>query len=192
MRSHNFADPCFGLSNGSVDVAFVRPPLLMQDWLSVETLFVEPRVLVTSSSSPLAVREQVAVEDVLDEAFVARRAPDYWRDFWLAVSSRGSHAPKLGAEVAGGRRVLRGDPRRTCGGVHPGLDPALLRPAGLAFIPVNGLPPSTLAIAWRNDMDAQPVKDFVETARMLAALDLVPQAYAPDDAALPTLATVNS
>ena len=192
MRSHNFADPCFGLSNGSVDVAFVRPPLLMQDWLSVETLFVEPRVLVTSSSSPLAVREQVAVEDVLDEAFVARRAPDYWRDFWLAVSSRGSHAPKLGAEVAGVdecfEAILAG---RGVAFTQASTQRYFDRP-GLAFIPVTGLPPSTLAIAWRNDMDAQPVKDFVETARMLAALDLVPQAYAPDDAALPTLATVNS
>ena len=135
MRSHNFADPCFGLSNGSVDVAFVRPPLLMQDWLSVETLFVEPRVLVTSSNSPLAVREQVAVEDVLDEAFVARRAPDYWRDFWLAVSSRGAHPPKLGRRGRRRRRMLRGDPGRAWGGVHPGLDPALLRPAGTGFHP---------------------------------------------------------
>ena len=50
---------------------------------------------------------------------------------------------------------------------------------GLTFIPVDGLPPSALAIAWRNDMDAPPVNDFVETARMLAALDLVPGALTP-------------
>ena len=88
--------------------------------------------------------------------------------------------------------MLRGDPGRTWGGVTQASTQRYFDRPGLAFIPVTGLPPSTLAIAWRNDMDAQPVKDFVETARMLAALDLVPQAYAPDDAALPTLATVNS
>ena len=45
---------------------------------------------------------------------------------------------------------------------------------GLAFVPVGGLPPSPVAIAWRNDVEAQPVRDFVDTARMLASLDLVP------------------
>ena len=47
---------------------------------------------------------------------------------------------------------------------------------GLSFVPVDGLPPSPLAIAWRNDMDARPVQQFVETARILATLDLVPHA----------------
>jgi len=43
-------------------------------------------------------------------------------------------------------------------------------------------------------MDAQPVKDFVETARMLAALDLVPLASAPENhaAAVSPLSIVNS
>ena len=42
-------------------------------------------------------------------------------------------------------------------------------------------------------MDSQPVRDFVETARMLAVLDLVPLAAAPQsNAAESTLATVNA
>jgi hypothetical protein len=38
------------------------------------------------------------------------------------------------------------------------------------------LPPSALAIAWQDDIDARPVRQFVETARMLPAHDLVPTA----------------
>lgn len=174
MRSHDFADPYVGLSTGSVDVAFVRPPLLMQDWLSMETLFVEPRLLVTSSDSPLAVRGQVSVEEVADEAFVGRRAPDYWRDFWLAVDSRGPHAVKMGADVGSVdecfEAILSG---RGVAFTQASTKRFYDRP-GLTFMPVQGLPPSPLAIAWRNDMEAPPVDDFIETARMLAALDLVP------------------
>ena len=194
MRSHDFVDPTVGLANGSVDVAFVRPPLLVQDWLSVETLFVEPRVLVTSTDSPLAARHEVSIEDVLDLPFVARRAPDTWRDFWLATASRGSHAVRVGAEVAGVdecfEAILSG---RGVAFTQASTQRYYDRP-GLAFIPVTGLPSSPLAIAWRNDLDSAPVADFVETARMLAALDVVPMASpARQEAAVPaTLAVMTS
>lgn len=174
MRSHDFADPTVGLANGSVDVAFVRPPLLVHDWLHVETLFVEPRLVVTSSDSPLAARTRVDIGDVVDEAFVGRKAPDYWRDFWLATDSRESSTVKLGADVGSVdecfEAILAG---RGVAFTQASTQRFYDRP-GLTFIPVDGLPPSALAIAWRNDMDAPPVNDFVETARMLAALDLVP------------------
>lgn len=179
MRSHDFADPYVGLVNGSVDVAFVRPPLLVLDWLNIETLFIEPRLLVTSTASELAGRPRVSVEEVASEAFVGRRAPEYWRDFWLATDSRGSHPVKLGADVGSVdecfEAILAG---RGVAFTQASTQRFYDRP-GLTFIPVDGLPPSTLAIAWRNDMDAPPVNDFIETARMLAALDLVPGALAP-------------
>lgn len=179
MRSHDFADPYVGLAAGSVDVAFVRPPLLVHDWLSIETLFIEPRLLVTSTDSELAGRPRVSVEEVASEAFVGRRAPEYWRDFWLATDSRGSYPVKLGADVGSVdecfEAILAG---RGVAFTQASTQRFYDRP-GLAFIPVDGLPPSSLAIAWRNDMDAPPVNDFVETARMLAALDLVPGALTP-------------
>lgn len=174
MRSHDFADPYVGLASGSTDVAFVRPPILLQDWLSVETLFVEPRVLVTSTDRHLAERSRVSVEDVLDEPFVGRRAPEYWRDFWLAVDSRGPHTVRLGAEVGGVDECFEAIlANRGVAFTQASTQRFYDRP-GLSFIPVDDLPPSPLAIAWRNDMDARPVQQFVETARMLAALDLVP------------------
>ncbi len=176
MRSHDFADPYVGLSTGSVDVAFVRPPVLVQSWLSMETLFVEPRVLVTSSESPLATRDRVTVEDVVDQPFVGRRAPEYWRDFWLAVDSRGPHTVRLGAEVVSVDECFEAIlSRRGVAFTQASTQRYYDRP-GLAFVPVEGLPPSPVAIAWRNDMEAQPVRDFVDTARVLAALDLVPSA----------------
>ncbi|WP_406630870.1 LysR family transcriptional regulator [Amycolatopsis sp. WGS_07] len=174
MRSHDFTDPYVGLSNGSVDVAFVRLPVLMQSWLSVEPLFAEPRMLVTSSESPLACREKVTVADVVDERFVGRRAPEYWRDFWLAADCRGPHPVRLGAEVSSVDECFEAIlSRRGIAFTQASTQRFYDRP-GLAFVPVDGLPPSTVAIAWRNDLDAQPVRDFVDAARMLAGLDLVP------------------
>lgn len=176
MRSYDFADPYVGLANGSTDVAFIRPPVLLQDWLSIETLFVEPRVLVMSEHCHLAERARVSVGDVIDEPFVGRRAPEYWRDFWLAVDSRGSHTVRLGAEVGSVDECFEAIlANRGIAFTQASTQRFYDRP-GLAFLPVDDLPPSPLAIAWRNDMDARPVRQFVETARMLAALDLVPSA----------------
>jgi DNA-binding transcriptional LysR family regulator len=158
MRSHDFSDPYVGLSTGSVDVAFIRPPVLMQDWLAVETLFVEPRVLVMASESPLAQHD----------------APETWRDFWLATDVRESNPVRIGAEVASVdecfEAILSG---RGVAFTQASTQRFYDRP-GLAFVPVRGLPPSPLASAWRRDMDARPVHDFVETAWTLAASGLVP------------------
>jgi len=191
MRSHDFADPYVGLANGSTDVAFVRPPILLQDWLSVETLFVEPRVLVMSADNHLAVRERVSVEDVVGEPFVGRRSPEYWRDFWLAVDSRGPYTVRLGAEAGSVDECFEAIlANRGMAFTQASTQRFYDRP-GLAFVPVDGLAPSPLAIAWRNDMDARPVHQFVETARILATLDLVPHAAPASGEVVPgTIANV--
>jgi DNA-binding transcriptional LysR family regulator len=175
MRSHDFSDPYVGLSAGSVDVAFVRPPVLLQDWLAVETLFTEPRVLVVASDSPLAQYDELCVEELLDEPFVARRAPDTWRDFWLATEVRDAHPVQLGAEVTSVdecfEAILSG---RGMAFTQASTQRFYDRP-GLAFVAVKGLPPSPLAIAWRREMNTPLLHDFIDTARTLAAFDVVPQ-----------------
>jgi DNA-binding transcriptional LysR family regulator len=180
MRAFDFADPYVGLASGSTDVAFVRPPILVQDWLSIETLFIEPRVLAMSSDCHLADREHVSVEDIVDEPFVGRRAPDYWRNFWLAVDSRGPHDVQLGAQVGSVdecfEAILAG---RGVAFTQASTQRFYQRP-GLAFVPVKDIPHSPLAIAWRNDVDARPVQQFVDTARNLAAMDYVPTTVSPD------------
>lgn len=175
MRSHDFADPYVGLEAGNSDVAFVRPPILLQDWLSLETLFTEPRVLVTSSDSHLASRSEVSIEEVVEEPFVGRRAPEYWRDFWLATEIRDAHDVRLGAEVGSVdecfEAIMAG---RGVAFTQASTQRFYQRP-GLAFVPVTDIPHSSLAVAWRNDVDARPVREFVRIARDLAAMNHVPR-----------------
>ena len=59
MQSFDFSDPYVGLGDGTVDVAFIRPPVVVADWLALDTLFIEPRVLVVSSDSPLAQHDSI-------------------------------------------------------------------------------------------------------------------------------------
>ncbi|MET1089811.1 MAG: LysR family transcriptional regulator, partial [Arthrobacter sp.] len=93
MRSYPFGDPTAGLADGSSDVAFVRPPLPHFKDLRMATLFTEPRILAVSEASDLASRSSVHIDELLEEPFVARNAPDLWRDFWLATEARHNLAP---------------------------------------------------------------------------------------------------
>lgn len=177
MRSHDFGDPYLGLADGIVDVAFVRQPLLMQQWLAMETLFVEPRMLVLSSNSPLAQHEELTVEQVVQEPFVARKAPEHWRNFWLGTDSRDSHAVRVGAEVSTVDECFEAIlAERGIAFTQASTKRFYDRP-GLAFVPVPELPPSTLSIAWRTDANPPLVQDFVQTARTLAAFGIVPDTH---------------
>jgi DNA-binding transcriptional LysR family regulator len=179
MQSFDFSDPYVGLADGSVDVAFVRPPLLVHDWLGIETLFTEPRVLVVATSSPLAGLESVSVEQVLKEPFVARNAPERWRDFWLATDARRGEPVRLGAEVVTVDECFEAIlAERGVAFSQASTGRFYARP-GLAFVPVSDIPATPLSIAWRTDLDSEPVRDFVATARMLSVASGVPDSWSP-------------
>ena len=58
--------PTAGLNEGVVDVAFVRPPFLAEG-LSMVTVLTEERYAVLPKDHPLAAREYVGPEDLVDE-----------------------------------------------------------------------------------------------------------------------------
>ena len=180
MRSHGFTDPHVGLADGSVDVAFVRPPVLVQDWLAIEPLFVEPRVLVVASTSPLAQLDEVSVEQLLDEPFVARKSPDAWRSFWLATDSRQGMPVRLGAEASTVDECFEAILAERGVAFSQASTRRFYDRPGLAFVPVSDIPPTMLSIAWRRDVDSPTVRDFVETARAVTSLHPIPDAWVPD------------
>jgi hypothetical protein len=66
----------------------------------MDTLFVARRVLIVASSSRFAGLPEISVGQFADEPFVARKAPDKWRDFWLATQARGGQPVASGTQVA--------------------------------------------------------------------------------------------
>lgn len=180
MRSHDFTDPSVGLADGSVDVAFLRPPVLVQDWLGIETLFIEPRVLVVSATSPLADVTEISVEQVLDQPFIARKSPDAWRTFWLAADSRHGTPVQLGAEVSTVDECFEAILAERGMAFSQASTQRFYDRPGLAFIPVTDIPPTILTIAWRTDVDSPVVGDFVETAKAVASLSSIPNSWIPN------------
>ncbi len=176
MQSRDLTDPFVGLSDGSVDVAFIRPASVLPAWLSAEVLFREPRVLAVNVDSSLAGSAAVSIEQLVDQPFVARKGPDPWRDFWLAADHRGGHTVRIGAHISQLEECLEAViSGRGIGFTQASTLRYYSRP-GLTAVPVLDIPPSEMAIAWRLDNTSDLVRDFVETARAVAATSRIPGA----------------
>lgn len=175
MRSYDFADPTAGLSDSSTDVAFVRPPLPGETGIATQVLFAEPRVLVAPAASRFADLESVSVGQLTAEPFVARKAPEEWRDFWLAATSRDGIPARLGAEVATVDECFEAIlAERGIAFTQASTRRFYDRP-GLSFIPVTDIPPTRLAIAWHADRTNELARAFVQAAQTLASLEPVPE-----------------
>jgi DNA-binding transcriptional LysR family regulator len=161
-------DATGGLRDQAVDAAFVWLPV---DDAAVETevLAVERRFVALSAGHPLAERSSVSFGEIADEpvaALPASAGPA--RDFWLAADSRGGLTPRVAAEVDSADEVFEV--------VSSGAAIVLLaegnaliysRP-GIVCVPVSGLEPARLAIAWRRGERRLAVRDFVRASRNAA------------------------
>jgi DNA-binding transcriptional LysR family regulator len=171
MHQYDFREPLAGLGTGHVDVALTRPPLGHIPWLHTETLFTEPRVLIVSAANPLAGRDVVSVEDVLDEPFVAWNAPEPCRDFWLALDRRKGHPVRIGREVVTVDECLESILMDAGVAFAQASSQRFYERPGLAFVPTTGLPPASVVVAWCADHETPLVRDFVRVAREIAEID---------------------
>jgi DNA-binding transcriptional LysR family regulator len=168
-RQTDFSDPTAGLTEGAVDAAFLRLPVVAPE-LAIELLTSEPRVAVLHASHPLADRERISITDLLDEHWLQMPGRDRaWRDFWLASSHRAGVAPLLGPEV----RTVEEQLTATAIGGYVSLTPESVaayypRPA-IRYVPVDDVEPSEIAIAWRRDDDRASLREFVSSVRDTAA-----------------------
>ena len=165
VREFPLPDPSAGLADGRSDVAFVRPPLGAAG-LWFEPLLEEPRVVAVAERHRLAHRTSVTVDELLDEPMIETPGGDpVWEAFWLLDDHRdGARAPiaasaeTLEAEmqlVAAGRAVSITCGQSGGGAAYPGV----------RFVPVDGIAPSTVALAYGAGTTSPLVRDFVAVAR---------------------------
>ena len=165
LRSFRFGDPTAGLSDRATDAAFISLPIDADD-IGYEVLATERRFVGLSTAHPLAGRQAVEFTELAGEPFAALPASaGPLRDFWLAVDERAGRPPRVAAEVttadeafelvASGAAVVL---------LSEGNATIYSRP-GITCIPVTGLKPAQLAIAWRHDDRRTAVHDFIHACR---------------------------
>ena len=122
--------------------------------------------MALSAAHPLAGRSSVSFAEIADEPVAALpAAAGSARDFWLAVGSRGGLAPRVAAEVSSADEVFEIVASGAAIVLLAEGNAAIYARPGIACIPVSGLEPARLAIAWRRDERRPAVRDFVRACR---------------------------
>lgn len=176
-RQADFSDPSAGLADAHVDTAFVRLPIHAAG-LEIEPLSSEARVAVLPASHPLAARQSITIAELLSERWLQMPATDpTWRDFWLATDHRHGAQPLLGPEV----RTIDEQLAATATGGYVSLTAASVaayypRP-GTAYVPVDDIAPSEVAIAWHQGDHRDAVHTFINAVRAIAvSMKVTPRA----------------
>ncbi|MFC4050254.1 LysR family transcriptional regulator [Actinomadura syzygii] len=155
-------DPFGALRDGGLDAAIVLGPVLEDDLVVGATFSREPQTVALSVRHPLAARESLSAEELAGCALVrvGGPAPAYWRE---------SFSPSV---TPGGRPIGAGP---VVGSLQEGLALAAAGRAlmllcrataqdhdrgAVTYVPVSGLPDSTLALVWRRDHETARVRAF--------------------------------
>jgi DNA-binding transcriptional LysR family regulator len=165
-------EPGAGLREGATDVAFVRPPFT-SDGISMVTVIEEERYAVLPPDHPLAGRDHVRPEDIVNEPWIWVEGTDpETRAFWSLEAFRG------GRPLRGGTRV--NSIEEAFGAVAAGVAitcqaESAVRAVGagfpqLRFVPLRGAPLAQVAVAWRTAHQIEVARAFVRTALEVSQL----------------------
>jgi DNA-binding transcriptional LysR family regulator len=172
LRSFGWADPTAGLRDHESDTAFLWLPV-HTDGIAVQVLVTERCFVAVAATHPLAHRREVEFAEIADEPFVALpTAAGAQRDFWLAIDQRSGRPPVVAAQATSADETF--EIVASGAAVHllaEGNAVIYARP-GIACIPVNGLPPAQLAVAWRRSDRRHVIRSFTR-----ACLDAVADAH---------------
>ncbi|MEU0883608.1 LysR family transcriptional regulator [Lentzea sp. NPDC005914] len=162
MRQTPWTDPTAGLANAEVPVALLRLPFPGEESFGVRSLFSEPRCVALSSTHPLAQRHEIPFPELWDDPVVVTPAlKGTWRDHWLAKSERDGREPRIGAVTEQPDEFLAAIANGHGIALVPASTALLHERPGVAYIPVTGLSPSEVGVAWLPDA-GEAVADFVQ------------------------------
>jgi DNA-binding transcriptional LysR family regulator len=165
LHTYGWGDPTAGLRDHTSDAAFVWLPI---DAADVETvvLATERRFVAISARHPLADRQTIEFSEIVNEPVAALPASaGSQRDFWLAIDARVGQPPMVAAEVNAADEkfeIVSSGAAITL--LAEGNADIYLR-KGIVCIPVSGLEPAQLAIAWRRGDRRPAIRDFIQASR---------------------------
>ena len=169
LRHIPWSDQSGGLADGATDAAFVWLPVGPAD-IESEVLATERLFVALSAGHPLAGRAEVEFAEIMSEPIAALPASaGPLRDFWLAVDQRAGRAPRVAAEVSTADEVFEIVSSGAAVTLLAEGNAAIYSRQGIVCIPVSGLEPARLAIAWRREDKRPAVRDFVRACRDAAA-----------------------
>lgn len=155
----DLTDPTAGVGRGLADVALTRGPFRAAG-IVVAEIRRDPVGVIVRETDPLAARDRVALGELRDRRWfrLPESADPLWRDYWAGGRAAGSGSDTVVRTVREAiQAVLWSD--------AVGLAPLTInRTAAVVVVPVDGVAPSPLLVAWRRRDRRALVHDFVDLA----------------------------
>lgn len=170
MRQASWGAPSEALLSGEVEAAFMRLPFPGQDDFHLLPLLTEPRCVAMAVNHPLAQREPLRFDDLLDEPVIAApNAIGAFRDHWIAAEARGGHPVKIGAVTEHPDDWLSAIANGDGIALAPESASRYYARPDIVYRPVQGIGPSTVALAWPKSARPTPaLAEFITAARHAA------------------------
>jgi DNA-binding transcriptional LysR family regulator len=168
LRQVPWTDPSAGLADRSTDVALVWLPVPVAG-IATHAITTEARHVALPATHRLAGRGVVEFVELLAEPFLALpTTAGPLRDYWLALDARDGAPPVIAGEVRSAEETFES--------IENGIGIALLsagnaeiyRRDTIVTVPVHGIAPSELAVAWRSDDHRPVIRDFVDVCSQVA------------------------
>jgi DNA-binding transcriptional LysR family regulator len=165
LREYGHDDRSAGLAAGTADVAFLRPPISAAG-IALETLFVEPLLVVLPRGHRLARRAGVSVREIVDEPIAVGESADMAAErFWTLDAYR---EPGARRQIIHARSVTE-ELSLVAAGVACAITSAAMARytphPSVRYVPIDDVPGAALALAWRKDAPGLLVERFLEVAR---------------------------
>lgn len=157
------------LRRDRVDMLAMRLPISEPGVVVGPTLSREPRVVAVAEEHPLALRDEVTPDDLVDDAVtIVPSLPADLMSAWfppVSASGRRFDRVELHSVNEAFMRVAAGEV------VHPTVRSvaAFHSTRGIALIPLRGLPPSETALVWLTERTSQATDAFVTCANDVLA-----------------------
>jgi DNA-binding transcriptional LysR family regulator len=156
------------LRDGRVDAGFVRLPL-PPDGLEIRKLYTEPICVTLPADHPLARQASVDIAELAGEpVLLYADAQPEWNAFWTYDPRPDGGQPSRGPDVHDMEEIVAY--ARAGRGVAflPAPITANIAPPGVVFLPVHGIPPGQVALAWDADRPPGHIAALLSAARGLA------------------------
>jgi DNA-binding transcriptional LysR family regulator len=130
--------------------------------IETAVLATERRFAAISARHPLAGRQSMEFSEIINEPVAALPASaGIQRDFWLAIDARAGRPPRVAAEVSAADEKLEIVSSGAAITLLAEGNAGIYSREGIVCIPVSGLEPARLAIAWRRGDRRPAIRDFV-------------------------------
>lgn len=169
LSEYDVTDPFRRIRDGELDVMIVKFGLDEPDLVCGPVLATDARAAVVRAGHPLAERPSISIEDVAEYTSFERPGtmPAYvWDEVVPPTTPSGrrierAHHVETVAQMTG--LVASTD------AVHVSLiSLADVAPPSVRIVPIDDLPPAPVALAWRSDLDAVHVREFIAATTAVA------------------------